>query len=773
MNAYPQHDTAAAIDFLRRWSPDEGWCLVAIVPDGKTETRTFQPSQAEDAATWIESHQGKRNLYFTPNRVRRSMSVKPSKPDIAAFRAFWADLDPRIGEDLTEERQRIETLLTTGLPKGIPEPTAVCFSGGGYQALWLLAEPLAVPVPTDDNPEPWALGESYNRALEQLFSSDAVHNCDRVLRLPGTINVPNKKKAAKGRMPTLARLIEWSGIAYPLEAFKPAASTGASLATATASARVSLGDGTAVAAQVGTEELRQWAAANGKTIEDETLALIATGDASKWGGDRSQMVFRVVCDLVRAGVPDPLLGGLLLDPSNEAFHAHFKAQKTNRVKYAERQIERARTAVAQDNRTAGNAEDGSTLMWDRVNKAGEPVPSYVNTRTALQLMGIRCRYDKFQDRHLIEGHELQELAGDFSDHAERALRDQIIRRFGFDPGMMSTNSAVLSLCTENRFDSLVDHLCSLPGWDGTPRLDGWLVDYLGAQDNAYTREAGAAWLTAAVVRAFEPGAKFDQMLVLEGATGLRKSTALRVIATGTLDLRCNDRFSDAPFLGARDAREIMEVTAGVWILECAELDGLSKRDAGTLKAMITRQEDKGRAAYARTAVTVPRRFVLAGTTNESRYLRDPTGNRRYWPVQVSSVNIDGLHAVRNQLLAEALTRYRSGRYTPVLSPEAATLAKAEQDRRMVVDEGYMESLTDLRDIAQRGSGQWAGSWIVTNEAVYNRLCLPPDKRNGAVTRQVIESLCALGWKKVDKTVKVNGKACRIFVWDGEELDTPF
>lgn len=344
MNAYPQHDTAAAIDFLRRWSPDEGWCLVAIVPDGKTETRTFLPSQAEEAATWIESHQGKRNLYFTPNRVRRSMSVKPSKPDIAAFRAFWADLDPRIGEDLTEERQRIETLLTTGLPKGIPEPSAVVFSGGGYQALWLLAEPLAVPVPTDDNPEPWALGESYNRALEQLFSSDAVHNCERVLRLPGSINVPNKKKAAKGRTPELARLISWTGATYAPESFpkvEPTASTGARPATGKARAGVRVGNATGL----GVDELREWAEANGKRINDATLARIATGtdpiEPVKYPS-RSEALFAVCCELVRAGLDDELIFRVITGPNEIA--ASVK-DKPNPAKYALEQIARAREKV--------------------------------------------------------------------------------------------------------------------------------------------------------------------------------------------------------------------------------------------------------------------------------------------------------------------------------------------------------------------------------------------------------------------------------------------
>src|SRR5690606_13141701 len=238
----------------------------------------------------------------------------------------------------------------------------------------------------------------------------------------------------------------------------------------------------------------------------------------------------------------------------------------------------------------------SQPTWDRVNKEGEPQPSYWNTRTALQLMGVECRYDKFRDRHLIGSHELQEFNGEFSDHAERILRDEIIRRFGFDPGDVNVNKAVLSLCTENRFDSLIDHIQALPPWDGTPRLDTWLTRYLGTEENAYTREAGAAWLMAAIVRAFEPGATFDQMLVLMGAQGVGKSTALRILAG-------DEFFSDAPFLHARDAREVLEVTAGVWILECAELDGIGKRDVNTLRATITRQVDTGRPAYARSPVT--------------------------------------------------------------------------------------------------------------------------------------------------------------------------
>lgn len=783
-----KHDTAAAVEFLANYSPKDFHCLTSIVPDSKTTTETFHFTELDKAAAWIEARQGKQNCYFHVNLVRTRLSNKANKEQIAGFRAFQIDVDPRAHEDLVSEQERIYKLLTT--PRdGVPPPSFLIASGAGFQAFWLIANPLMIPKweGTGNEPPELLLGEAINRGLQNVYSkdnarADDTQDCTRIMRVPFTVNIPTAKKVKKGRKPALASLVPGADFTrrYTVEDFdklkvyadqpKGCASVATAVNASPHSKNVStekwkIADA-AIPATVGSAELAAWSAANGKTIEDWALALVSTGDASKYDGDRSDMVFAVTCHLARVGTPAELIAGLLLDNNNVAFYEHVNAQKGNKRRYVERQINRAFAEVMKDDCTAGTLPGGEVLKWDRTNPNGEPLPSYWNARSALLLMGVECRYDKFRDRHLIGAHELAEYAGDFSDHAERILRDEIIRRFGFDPGDTNPRNAVLSLCTENRFDSLIDHINALPQWDHKPRLDSWLVDYLGVEDNAYTRESGSAWLCAAIVRAFEPGAKFDQMLVLEGATGLGKSAALRVIATGSMDLTCSDRFSDAAFLGARDAREVLEVTTGVWILECAELDGMSRKEVETLKAAITRQADTGRPAYARTAVTVPRRFLLAGTTNEDRYLHDPTGNRRFWPVIVTQVDLEGLHSVRDQLLAEALARYRSDTHRLLLSPEATTLAKKEQDRRRVVDEGYMESLLNLTTIIQRGTGQWSGRWIVTNDAVYNHLDLTRDKRVGKVPRQVKTAMQALGWRKVDKTTKVDGKPCNIFVWEG-------
>lgn len=760
-------DTAAAIAFLHRWSPDDHWCLTAIIPDGKTETRTFKPSESDKVARWIESHQGKRNLYFTPSEVRRSLDVKPSKPDIASFRALWVDLDPRAGEDIAEERQRIEALLMTNLPAGIPQPSIVVFSGGGYQGFWVLAEPLTIPTPTTDNTEPWTTGEAYNRGLEQAFGADTVHNCDRLMRLPGTINVPNKKKAAKGRKPTLARLIQWTGTTYPLAAFTPAPA--ASKKPPTRTRKRGATAALAVGASIGTAELAVWAKANGATIADKTLALIATGDAEEYSGDRSAMVFRVAGDLVRAGVPDAMIVAVLTDPNNPV-SAHVRDQKRNIAQYAQRQIDRAREREL----VPTNSDGEQSPTWDRVTKEGAPVYSFHNTIEALNALGVEFRFDDFRGQKVIGiDHHVQDYSGVLTDRAEVYLRRQVRLRFGFDVGKDALHEAITELCEINRFDSLRDHIDALPLWDGTPRLDTWLIDYCGAMDTPYTQQAGAAWLTAAVARAFEPGAKFDYMLILVGEQGMKKSAAFRVLASGDLDMTSNDRFSDAPLLGAKDGREVLELSAGVWIQECAELDGITKKDVSALKAMIVRTRDKGRLVWSRTPVEVPRRFVIAGTTNEHRFLQDPTGNRRFWPVEVMRIDLEGLAAARDQILAEALARYRAGKYRLWLDDAAEREANKMQGERAVVDQGFYDLLEFMK-----AEGERDGARYVTNEFVYRRLGLDRRNRAGNVAHKVRAVMTALGWASPPHPVRIDGLKQRIYVWAGEgespDVDTnPF
>ncbi|MEW4461214.1 virulence-associated E family protein [Roseibium algicola] len=206
--------------------------------------------------------------------------------------------------------------------------------------------------------------------------------------------------------------------------------------------------------------------------------------------------------------------------------------------------------------------------------------------------------------------------------------------------------AVSLIGERNAYHPVHDYLTGLV-WDGTERIDTWLIDHLGAEDTPLNRAFGRKILCAAVRRVKDPGCKFDHMLILEGKQDLGKSS--------TISALCHDRswFTDQLEVGA-DAKATIEKTAGAWIVELPELDGMGKRDANRVKSFITTEKDRARQAYARYAATRPRQFVLFGTTNESDYLRDTTGNRRFWIVRVTSVNVAALAAIRNQLWAEAV-----------------------------------------------------------------------------------------------------------------------
>ncbi|HEY2230547.1 MAG TPA: virulence-associated E family protein, partial [Xanthobacteraceae bacterium] len=284
-------------------------------------------------------------------------------------------------------------------------------------------------------------------------------------------------------------------------------------------------------------------------------------------------------------------------------------------------------------------------IWPDHDKGGEPKRTYRNARFAIAALGVTCRLDLFHNRKLIGEHVVDRWAGQLSDSACYALRQAIIDAYGFDPGKDNTNDAAISLCIEHHpFDPVMEYIDSLV-WDGTQRLGIWLSYYLGAEDTPLNREIGKLVLVAAIRRARKPGTKFDHMLVLEGPEGRMKSTVILVLAG-------EDNFSDQTILGQRD-KEQQELVAGVWLYEIPELAGMPKAEIEKVKAFITRTHDRARGAYERHRVDTPRRCIFIGTTNEDTYLRSQTGNRRFWPIKVGSIDIEALREDRDQLWAEA------------------------------------------------------------------------------------------------------------------------
>lgn len=247
------------------------------------------------------------------------------------------------------------------------------------------------------------------------------------------------------------------------------------------------------------------------------------------------------------------------------------------------------------------------------------------------------------------------------------------------------------------FNEVQDYINSLV-WDGTPRLDTLFTDYLGAEDNEYTRAVCRKSFTAAIARAMEPGCKYDNMLILCGKQGLGKSTILDKMSRGW--------FNDS--IRTFEGKEASELLVGVWLVEVAELDAFRRTDVARIKQFLSLRADRYRAAYGRNVKELPRGCVFFGTCNQLDFLQDTTGNRRFWPVDVGavphtkSVFTDLTDDVISQIWAEAKTRWQLGERL-YLTGELEEMAQEMQEmhREASPKEGMIEDF-----IAQEIPTDW-------------------------------------------------------------------
>ena len=242
--------------------------------------------------------------------------------------------------------------------------------------------------------------------------------------------------------------------------------------------------------------------------------------------------------------------------------------------------------------------------------------------------------------------------------------------------------AVTKVADDRSYHPIREYLAALPEWDGVPRVDTLLIDYLGAEDNSYVRAVTRKTLCAAVRRVQEPGVKFDTMLVLNGPQGIGKSTLISRLA--------GEWFSDSLNLSDTKDKTAAEKLQGYWILEIGELAGLRKAEVETLRSFLSRQNDIYRAAFGRRATPHPRQCIFFGTTNaESGYLRDTTGNRRFWPVKTPGGGAKHSWELTtediSQIWAEVLVIVENGEKLH-LAPDLETLAKSEQREALESDE---------------------------------------------------------------------------------------
>ena len=333
--------------------------------------------------------------------------------------------------------------------------------------------------------------------------------------------------------------------------------------------------------------------------------------------------------------------------------------------------------------------------------------------------------------------------------------------------------AVAKVTDDRSYHPIREFLQALPEWDKVERVDTLLIDYLGAADNKYVRAVTRKTLCAAACRVLNPGCKFDTMLVLNGSQGIGKSTLIAKLG--------GEWFSDSLSLNDTKDKTAAEKLQGYWILEIGELAGLRKAEVETLRSFLSRQNDIYRASFGKRTTPHPRQCVFFGTTNaESGYLRDTTGNRRFWPVKTpgggSKRSWDVTQEDVLQIWAEVMHYVKAGEKL-YLDPEVEALAKAEQREAMESDEReglvreYLEALLpdnwdDMDTFERRNFLDGTGEADIGKKGTIRRTqvcnmeiwceCFGKERSNlkRADSNELSGILVKLGWVRLDRKERV-------------------
>ena len=669
-------DNDAAIQFLQKWSPDGNWTLTRISVDKKQiKTMTFNSSTKDQCREWLDKYNGEQNLYFSLNPTG-CHNKKSGKRDINELGWLYVDLDAPETDDLETELVSLYSRLTYKLPDGVPKPSVIWKSGGGWWAAWKLKEPRKTGVEmlgSDPGVDVEITSriedlERYNIWLEDKLGADNCHNIDRIARLPGSVNLPDDKKIRKGREIAVAELVYFGPESYTLSDFQqaePKVKTSpvfAGLANESnlQSQAINIEIDRGAARHVELEELPP-------SVSEAVRGMIKTGQHPD-GKGRSETVFGVVCALLKARTDPQAIYSILLD-AQYPISAHVREQR-NRGSYAIRQIRKAWAKIS-----------------DFQCKDGKPVSNRHNTRLAISKLGVSVQRNEMNGRNEVFGLEKFDLGPYWDDDADRRVRMLIEDRFGITVKRQMFDDTVLDDAFTDKHHPVRDFLDGLE-WDGKPRLDAFLIDCAGAKDTEYVRAVWRIFMVAAVRRVRQPGCKFDELVILEGEQGGNKSTALKRLAVNP------EWFSDnLPLTG--DSKVAIEQTQGKWIIECAELKGKGRGDnSDTLKNFLSMDTDRARMAYGRHPEEVARQWVGIGTTNKSQYLHDPTGNRRFWPIEVDKFDLEKMSPEYiRQLWAEASHLEAQGEVIR-LDP-ALYQAAADEQKERVEDDPWWDSVVSL------------------------------------------------------------------------------
>lgn len=327
-------------------------------------------------------------------------------------------------------------------------------------------------------------------------------------------------------------------------------------------------------------------------------------------------------------------------------------------------------------------EFSKSLQRDKKGNVLKTIDNIYTILTGDPNLKGRYYYDLFGEYMMIKEalpwQQEREVPRLWNDTDDAGLRRYLEKNYGITGKEKILDATALAF-SDNSMHPIKEYLEGLK-WDGKPRLDSLLIDYYGAEDNVYTRQATRKALIAAVTRIYEPGAKFDYMVILIGSQGIGKSTFFSKLGM--------DWFSDS--LNEFSGKDAFELLQNSWIIEVGELSGFNKYEVNQIKHFLTKQKDEYRAAYARRKEAHLRQCVIFGTTNESTFLRDTTGNRRFWPIPLeegypSKSIFEDFDDEVDQIWAEAYAGYKAGEFLDLEGDKAKQLAEIQQKLRTEID----------------------------------------------------------------------------------------
>lgn len=362
-----------------------------------------------------------------------------------------------------------------------------------------------------------------------------------------------------------------------------------------------------------------------------------------------------------------------------------------------------------------------------------PFPTVANASKILQLYPNfkgHIWFDDFRGAiyHTLRGATPQR----WTDAETRALTVRVQQELNLEKFTTHVVQEGLQHAAEcNRRNSLTAWLDSLPGWDGVARLDVWLADCAGVEFNDYSKAVASNWLIGMVARAYKPGCKMDNMPVLEGVSGLSKTTLLETLG--------GEWYKPLPMeFGSKD---FLQALRGAWLVEIPDMTGFNRVAHSAILATLTIRNDTYRAPYGREPQEYPRTCVFAATSETDDYLSDMRGKRRYWPLRCTDINLETLNASREQLFAEAIFRLRRGDRW-YLMPKEAT--EEEQNARATSD-----PWEDL--IAPKLDARWqeflaTGHRLTTYEILTNMIYKEPGQQSDLDAKRVSRIMGALGYR---------------------------